>query len=160
MTQERKNQLQLTDYLTAERIIFLHGRQKKDAVLNALIDVLAEVPEIGTRDDIAWGIFHRESLMNTSVGNSIAAPHFRLDSIDDSYAAAAIVPDGIVDYQAPDQQPVRLVFMIIDGKQQKMLHVKLLTSITKAFFDGRLKAAFLASNDPNTCMDILRRAEQ
>lgn len=150
--------LLLKGCLNAGRILFLHGKQEKADVLNALIDLLAKVPEIGARDDIAWGIFHRETLMTTGIGNGIAAPNFLLSSIDETYAALAVVSEGITDYPSLDHQCVRLVFMIIAGRNQKTAHVRLLSEITRLFFDGRLKAAFLAAENPETCMSILERA--
>lgn len=50
--------------------------------------------------------------------------------------------------------------MIIAGKDQKLTHLKVLAAISSLFFDGRLKAAFLAANDPQTCLEILARAEK
>ncbi len=159
MQHETSPAIRLTDYLTKDRILFLSGKQNKDGVLNALIEVLAKVPDIDGREEIAPGIFHRESLLSTGIGNGIAIPHYRLTSISDTYMAAAVIPEGIPDYQTLDSQPVRIVFMIIAGKEQKTIHVKLLAEIAR-IFDGRLKAAFLASSDARTCMDILKIAEK
>lgn len=159
MPNNEKKNLCLTKFLSAGRILFLDGKQEKAEVLNALIDALAEVPEIGTCDDLAWGIFHREGLMSTGIGNGIATPHYRLTTLEDTLMAAAVVPDGIKDYETLDAQPVRLVFMIVAGKKQKTIHIRILAEISRLFFDGRLKAAFLATRDGQTCMDILARAE-
>lgn len=155
---EHKKTLPLKEYLDTSRILILHGKQEKTDVLNALIDRLAKVPEIGARDDIAWGIFHREGLMTTGIGNGIAVPHFPFSSIEDSYVALAVVPEGIADYPSLDHQIVRLVFMIICGKNQKTIHLHLIPEISRLFFDGRLKAAFLAAESPESCMSILERA--
>ncbi len=159
MIHENTSAVRLTDYLTEDRILFLAGKQSKDDVLNSLIEVLAEIPDIDGREEIAPGIFHRESLLSTGIGNGIAIPHHRLNSMDETYMAVAVIPEGIADYQTPDSQLIRLVFMIIAGKNQKTIHVKLLAEIAR-LFDGRLKAAFLASSDPHTCMDILKIAEK
>ncbi len=159
MTHEHAPAIRLTDYLTEDRILFMNGKQNKDDVLNALIDLLAKLSDIDGRDEIAPGIFHRESLLSTGIGNGIAIPHYRLNSMDETYMAMAVIPEGVSDYQTLDSQVVRLVFMIIAGKNQKTIHVKLLSEIAR-IFDGRLKAAFLASSDPHTCMDILKIAEK
>ena len=126
--------------LLSDRILVLHGNLTKDEVLNTLIDRLAQVDGMVPHDDLAWGIFHRESLMSTGIGNGIAVPHVRLDNIDTPSMALAVCPDGIADYQSPDNQPVKLVFMVVAGGQQR-------------------KAAFLASPDPKNCLEILSRAE-
>ena len=141
------------------RVIVLKGKQKKEEVLNTLVDLLAQEEGMVPRDDLAWGIFHRESLMSTGIGNGIAVPHVRLDNVENPSMALAVCPDGVPDYQSPDNQPVKLVFMVVAGGSQRAAHLKILASIGSLFYDGRLKAAFLVSPDPKNCLDILSRAE-
>ena len=160
MTEKKQNPLTLSDFLSADRILLLTGKQEKDDVLNALIEKLAEVPEIDGRDDVARGIFHRESLLSTGIGNGIGVPHVRLNELDSSYMALAIVPEGVDGYEALDAKPVKIVFMVVAGKDQRTLHVKLLQSISCMFIDGHLATDLLAATDPQTCMDIIRQNEQ
>lgn len=141
------------------RVIVLKGKQTKEEVLNTLVDLLAQVEGMVPRDDLAWGIFHRESLMSTGIGNGIAVPHVRLENIENPSMALAVCPDGVTDYQSPDNQPVKLVFMVVAGGQQRATHLKILASIGSLFYDGRLKAAFLVSPEPKNCLEILARAE-
>ena len=150
----------LGDLLSADRIVIFNGRRSKAEVLNALIDRIAKTGEFGDRDDLEWAIFHRESLLSTGIGNGIATPHIILQNGDRSCMALGICPDGISDYDSLDSKPVKLVFMIIAGKDQKLTHLKVLAAIGSLFFDGRLKAAFLAATDPQTCLEILARAEK
>lgn len=147
----------LHSLLSPERILVLKGRLSKKDVLHAMIDTLAG--EYCDRDDLEWGIFHRESLMSTGIGSGIAIPHVSLQNVEETRLAMALCPDGISDYQSQDAQPVRLVFMIVAGKNQKPPLLKVLAAIGTLFYDGRLKAAFLAAHDPKTCMEILTRAE-
>lgn len=160
MSKEQKNALTLSGFLSVDRILILTGKQEKDDVLNALIETLAEVPEIDGRDDVARGIFHRESLLSTGIGNGIGVPHVRLTDLDESYMALAIVPEGIDGYEALDNQPVKIVFMVVAGKDQRTLHVKLLQSISATFFDGHLATELLSATDPQCCMDIILQNEQ
>ena len=141
------------------RVIVLKGKQTKEEVLNILVDMLAQVEGMVPRDDLAWGIFHRESLMSTGIGNGIAVPHVRLENIENPSMALAVCPDGVTDYQSPDNQPVKLVFMVVAGGTQRATHLKILASIGSLFYDGRLKAAFLISPEPKNCLEILARAE-
>lgn len=160
MSKEQKNALTLSGFLSVDRILILTGKQEKDDVLNALIETLAEVPEIDGRDDVARGIFHRESLLSTGIGNGIGVPHVRLTDLDESYMALAIVPEGIDGYEALDNQPVKIVFMVVAGKDQRTLHVKLLQSISALFSDSTLTTALLAATDPQNCLDAILRHEQ
>ena len=160
MSEEQKNALTLSGFLSEDRILILSGKQEKDDVLNALIETLAEVPEIDGRDDVARGIFHRESLLSTGIGNGIGVPHVRLTDLDESYMALAVVPEGISGYEALDDQPVKIVFMVVAGKDQRTLHVKLLQSISALFSDSTLTTALLAATTPQNCLDAILRHEQ
>lgn len=161
MTKDEKNNIPvvLGDLLRPERILIRKGKQTKKEVLSALVDAIAAEGEFGSRDELEWGIFHRESLMSTGIGNGIAIPHVLLPGIEKNCMALALCPEGISDYQSRDQIPVRLVFMLAAGKSQKVMHLKVLAAIGSLFYDGRLKAAFLAAKDPKACLEILARAE-
>ncbi|MBO4633569.1 MAG: PTS sugar transporter subunit IIA [Lentisphaeria bacterium] len=161
MSKEEKHAapIVLGQLLSPSRILIRKGKQSKRDVLLALVDVIADEEEYGTRDELEWGIFHRESLMSTGIGNGIAIPHVLLPGIEKNCMALALCPDGIADYQSFDQIPVRLVFMLAAGKCQKVMHLKVLAAVGSLFYDGRLKAAFLAASDPKTCLEILARAE-
>ena len=161
MNREEKHEtpIVLGQLLSPSRILIRKGKQTKKEVLLALIDAIAAEEDSGTHDELEWGIFHRESLMSTGIGNGIAIPHVLLPNIEKDCMALALCPDGITDYQSRDQIPVRLVFMLAAGKNQKAMHLKVLAAIGSLFFDGRLKAAFLAAGDPKACLEILARAE-
>lgn len=145
--------------LLGDRVFILKGKHSKDEVLKILIDAVAEVEGMVQREDLEWGVLHRESIMSTGIGNGIAVPHVRLDNIETACMALAVVPEGVTDYQSPDNALVRLVFLVAAGGSQRAKHLKILSSIGSLFYDGRLKAAFLAASDPANCLEILARAE-
>ena len=145
--------------LLGERVFVLNGKQSKNDVLKVLIDAVAEVEGMVQREDLEWGVLHRESIMSTGIGNGIAVPHVRLENIETACMALAVVPDGVSDYQSPDNLPVKLVFLIAAGGTQRAKHLKILSAIGSLFYDGRLKAAFLAASDPKSCLEILAREE-
>ena len=89
MGTESKEELKISQFLSEDRILFFRGKQDKETVLNALIDLLAKDPDIGVRDDIAWGVFHREELLNTAIGNSVAVPHCYLSGLEKTCVAVA-----------------------------------------------------------------------
>ena len=145
--------------LSPSRILIRKGRQSKKEVLTALVDAISNDCDPDLRDELEWGILHRESLMSTGIGNGIAIPHVLLPNMEKNCMALALCPDGITDYLSNDQIPVRLVFMLAAGKSQKVMHLRVLAAIGSLFYDGRLKAAFLAAGDPKACLEILARAE-
>lgn len=160
MAAEEKKYLTLSEFLSGDRILILSGKQEKDDVLNALIETLVDLPGIDGRDDIARGIFHRESLLSTGIGKGLGVPHVRLSELEESYMAMAVVPDGINGYETLDDKPVQIVFMVVAGKDHRTLHVKLLQSISALFSKSDLFADLLVATEPQTCLEIIHKHEQ
>ena len=149
----------LSSCMSASRILLLKGKQKKDDVLKALIRRIAAEEKFGSEADLEWGIMHREELMSTGIGKNIAVPHTSAEDTAEACVALAVCPDGVPDYQGLDSQMVKLVFMIVTPRGDAGIRLKILASIGGLFSDGRLKAACLASTDPEKCLTIIQRAE-
>lgn len=130
-----RSEIRLADFLFPERVVILPGGGKQ-GVLDSLIDLLDNAPEVTSKAELIQGIYSREKLMSTGIGLGIAIPHVRLASVKNIAMAAALVPQGIADYESLDNQPVRLVVMIVARENQHAEHLRLLSNIS-----GKLKDA-------------------
>ncbi len=146
--------LQLQDVLPPERILFPDAEHKRE-VLDSLIDCLAETPQVVDRQALAEGIYHRETLMSTGIGLGVAVPHVRLESIRDIIVAAALCRRPLVDYEALDNEPVRLVFMIAAGRNQHTQHIRLLSLISGALKQESLRHALLEAESGEAALALL-----
>jgi PTS system nitrogen regulatory IIA component len=141
--------ISLEKILNPQRIVF-EKETSKVRVLNNLVDILAETPEVGDREELRKGIFHREELMSTGIGLGIAIPHVRLASIKDVVMAAAICPEGVTEYESLDNVTVKLVFMIAAGATQHAEHIKLLSFITSRLKNKIFLDSLLGATDADT----------
>ncbi len=123
----------LKEILKPEHVMLMEV-DSKDAALMQMIDGLDQSGAIGDRDAVAEGIFQREKLMSTGIGLGIGIPHVRMDGIENLLMAVGVSTLDIVDYESLDSQPVRVIFMILAGKDQHTMHIK-----TMAAIGGRLK---------------------
>jgi PTS system nitrogen regulatory IIA component len=125
--------VQVESILSPDRILFLNYSTKRDA-LAALADNLATAPQVKNRKELAAEILKREELMSTAIGRGIAIPHVRLPSITDMVVSVGISRTDIIDFQALDDEPVRLVFMIAAAYNQHAYYLQ-----TLSYFSARLK---------------------
>ena len=85
-----------------------HARSKKHC-LEILSELLVRgVPDIAN-DDVFEGLIERERLGCTSLDEGVAFPHCRVDGLRQSVAALIKLSEA-VDFDAPDDEPVDLVF--------------------------------------------------
>ena len=90
----------------------LQSLTKADA-LSELVDLIAERRPIPDAAVIKEKILAREELMSTGIGLGIGVPHVRLDHLKHPLAAVGISRVGIADYGSLDDQPVRIICMIL-----------------------------------------------
>jgi PTS system nitrogen regulatory IIA component len=119
--------------LSADRVLFLNYSAKRD-VLIALAENLGKAPQVKNRQELTQEILRREELMSTAIGRGIAIPHIRLSSVTDLVVSIGVSRTDIVDFQALDDEPVRLVFMIAAAYNQHAYYLQ-----TLSFFSARLK---------------------
>lgn len=77
-------------------------------------------------------VLKREDSMSTAIGNHIAIPHARLDNIKKPIILFARSQQGI-EWDAPDGQPVYIIFLIITSNEQSTLQLKILREIVMMF---------------------------
>ncbi len=114
----------LSAILKPERTVQLNCATK-EAALNQLIDLCADIPEL------ADAVFKREQLMSTGIGLSIAVPHVRLNSVNELHMAFGVNKTGISDYESLDNIPVRIIVLIVAGRDQHTHYLQTLSRVSR-----------------------------
>lgn len=146
--------IQLETILSPDRIIFLNYSSKRDALL-ALAENISTAPQIKNRQEVAQEILKREELMSTAIGRGIAIPHIRLASITDLVVSVGISQTDILDFQALDDEPVRLLFMIAAAANQHAYYLQTLSFFSARLKNQELRNELLLSKTPGEAYTIL-----
>lgn len=115
--------------LINEKNIFLNikGDDKykiiKEMILNSTI-------EESKKEFIYRKVKEREELQATSVGNGIGLAHAKIDDIENIEIMVATIKDG-VDYEAYDEEYVKLLFVVIAPKEKNREYLNVLAKISK-----------------------------
>lgn len=118
-----------TKFITKESIFILEGKNKYE-ILESLITKAAKQSKID-RDTIARLTWHREKMMTTGVGFSLALPHIRINEIPEPVILVGICQNPIKDYESQDDQPIRVVIFIVAPDQNQEMYLQLLGSISR-----------------------------
>ena len=149
-----QNKFNIFSVLKADRIVVVESATKLE-ILDSLIDVLAETPEVQDPDALTLAIARREEMMRTGIGRGIAIPHVRIDQVSDLVMAVGLVRNGIADYDSLDGEPVKLVFMIAARTDQHEAHLKLLSQISSALKRESFLKILFAAADPGALFQLL-----
>ena len=148
--------VQVKNILSPDRIVFLNHSTKHDALLE-LANNLSTAPQVKNAQELSMEILKREELMSTAIGRGIAIPLVRLPSVTDLVMSVGICRNDIIDFQAIDDVPVRLLFMIAAAYNQHSYYLQ-----TLAFFSSKLKSqelrdSLLYVKDPMEAYELLTK---
>ena len=138
--------MRIVDLLKPEAIRLHQTLADKSEAIERLIDLHASVGNVREKEVFRAEILKREELGSTAVGDGIAIPHAKSETVAAPGLAAMTVPSG-VDYGAPDGKPSDILFMIaapLDGD----LHLEVLSRLMTLLMDEGLRAKLKAAKTP------------
>ncbi|WP_317313582.1 fructose PTS transporter subunit IIA [Absicoccus porci] len=124
--------MQVLDVLD-ERIIDLHAHaNNKEEVLMLLSNKLKKAGYIDDVEEFKKDIYYRESLGQTGIGNYIAIPHGKSDSVTKVGIAVAKL-DHEIEWETLDGKGVRLIFLfaVSNNTDYARNHMLLLADIAR-----------------------------
>jgi PTS system nitrogen regulatory IIA component len=125
--------MEIEDLITPESVIArLRATSKKQALLE-LAKRAAEMTGLHERA-IFEVLLERERLGTTGVGDGIAIPHGKLPELKRLYGLFARL-DTPVDFDAVDDQPVDLIFLLLAPETAGADHLKALARISRLLRD-------------------------
>ncbi len=145
----------LADLLQQNAIIPAMKANSKKQVLQELAARASKVTGLPERD-IFDVILQREKLGSTGVGNGIAIPHGKLHAIPSIVGVFARL-DQPVDFEALDDQPVDIIFMLLAPEQAGADHLKALSRIARVLRDQDLVTKLRASNSDTAIYAFLNQ---
>ena len=125
--------MEICDLINDESVVeSLHVTSKKQA-LQDLSRRAADLTGLHERS-IFEVLMAREKLGTTGVGNGIAIPHGKLPNLDRLYGFFARLGQPI-DFQAIDERPVDLIFVLLAPESAGADHLKALARVSRLLRD-------------------------
>jgi PTS system nitrogen regulatory IIA component len=145
--------MELNDLLSLEGVVPALRAQSKKQVLQELAAKAAAITGLPERE-IFDTLLHRERLGSTGIGDGIAIPHGKLVPLTSIVGVFARL-DRPVDFDALDDEPVDLVFLLLAPEGAGADHLKALARIARVLRDGETATKLRASRDPAALYALL-----
>jgi fructose-specific phosphotransferase system IIA component len=104
-------------------------------------------------------VLERERVSNTALGHGVALPHARTDQCSEIIIAVGRSNTGI-DFEAKDEQPVQLVFLIGTPKSMVTEYLRLVGNLARLLRHDDLRQQLVAAPDPLSFIKAIETAEQ
>jgi PTS system nitrogen regulatory IIA component len=106
--------------------------------------------------DVLW---ERERLGTTGVGQGIAIPHGRVPGLDKVFGFFARIAEP-VDFEAIDDKPVDLVFLLLAPEAAGADHLQALAAVSRLLRDSKLCEQLRKAKDAAGLYRLLTEAEE
>lgn len=126
---------------------------------NAVFERVAELLERATglrRSLIVDSLQARERMGSTALGHGIAIPHGRVRGLREAVGAFVRTLEPIA-FDAPDEQPVRLIFVLLVPDKSTDLHLEILSELAEMFSNRDLRAQLAAAPDALAVQRLVAR---
>lgn len=151
--------MKLINYLRPEYIAIGLDVESKEDLLDAMVKLAEKNPIVKDADKVSVAIHERERIMSTGVGKGFAIPHGKTDAVGDIVLAFAVTKDP-VDYASMDNEPVRLVLLLLSRDSDVGNRLKLLSRASKVMNSDAARTALLGAKTPEEVMDIFTAEEE
>ncbi len=151
--------MKICDILTVDKIIpTLESNDKKGAI-NELIDLFKDDDRVIDLEEVRHVIHEREKIMSTGVGKGFAIPHGKTNSVKETIAAfgKTAIP---IDFESLDDQPVRLIFLLVGKENMVASHIKLLSRISRMMNNDLFRESLLNANTAEEIYSIFEEEEK
>ena len=151
--------MRLLDYVDERCVRARLNIRRKDLVFAEIAKTFSAVlPGVSERV-VADALWARERAQNTAIGGAMAMPCAILSEADRPYVGVITLAEP-VDYQAPDQQPVDLLFVSVAPPGERQTHLQLLYGISKLMHDPLLLERLASAGAKSDIIEVLREFDQ
>lgn len=149
--------MDLSDLIFPGSISFALPAATKKQALEELARVAAPASKVDTKD-LFNSLLQRERLGSTALGRGIAVPHVHVRGLTRIVCHFARLAKPI-DFEAPDNQPVDLIFLLLSPEHASGDHLKALARISRLVRDTSAIDALRAAKNAETLRSMLIPAE-
>lgn len=145
--------MDLSDLLASDRAVLSVKSTSKKHLLQEIGKRAAEIYGLDARA-VFDALMERERLGPTATGRGVAIPHARLEGIDGIVGLFARLANG-VDFDAVDDAPVDLAFVLLAPLDAGADHLKALARVSRTMREETVCSKIRAASDEAAIYSIL-----
>ena len=151
--------MKITDLLTKEAIDLDVKASNKKEVIEKAVELMQNNGNINNKDEYLKLVMKREEEGSTGVGEEIAIPHGKGESISKPGLAAMVIPEG-VDFDSLDGKPIKLLFLIAAPNNKDNVHLEVLSRLSTLLINEKFRKKLLNAKTKEEFLKIIDEADE
>jgi PTS system nitrogen regulatory IIA component len=129
--------------------------------MRELVDALVNAGEIEKRhrNKLIEALMNREALGSTAIGQGIAIPHAKSDSVSKLVASFGLSKKG-VDFDSLDGEPAHIFFLLVAPQDSAGPHLKALARISRLLKDKYFRDTLRSASDDKAVVRIISEEDE
>ena len=151
--------MRLIDILTQDCIVSdLKGRVKREVLEEMVAELTFKFAGLN-KERLLEVILERERLGSTGIGYGVAIPHARLKGLNSIIILFGRSLSG-VEFQALDERPAHLFFLIVAPEDSTTAHIKILARISRLLQDAVLRNRLMVASTQEEIYSIIAEEDR
>ena len=151
--------MKLSQIIEQDDIIPELQAEDKTGVLEELAEVICKHEPLLKKEKLVRVLMDREKLGTTGIGDGIAIPHGKIDILKTPLLSFGRSKKGI-DYDAIDNKPVHLFFLLVAPENSSGLHLHILARIAKLLKNNKFKKKLIEASTKEEMYKIITEADK
>jgi len=150
--------MKIMDFLNDKAISANLGAQTKEAIIRELVELLVKAQVIKDKEKLIKILLEREALGSTGVGQGVAIPHGKSESVKQLVAAFGLSHKG-VNFDSLDGEPGYIFFLLVAPEDSAGPHLKALARISRLLKDKYFRDTLRNAPDEKTILKIIKQED-
>ena len=131
---------------------------EKRAVIDELVDLLADANLITDPDTLKQVVWEREQQRSTGIGEGLAIPHGKSNCSTELVMAIGR-PEKPIDFQSVDGEPVQLVVLLASPPDKTSDHIQALGKISRLMSNPKFRARAYAAETAEELYQLFENSQ-
>ncbi|MCU0597698.1 MAG: PTS sugar transporter subunit IIA [Desulfobacterales bacterium] len=150
--------MKILDYLHKETIITDLKSSNKKGVLEELALPVSVITN-SDANEVVRVLLERESLGSTGIGGGIGIPHGKMRGLKTLVMGVGLSLNG-VDFDAMDNKPTHIFFLILTSEDSAGLHLVILARISKILKEDAFKQKIMTAKNADDVIRIIEEVDE
>ena len=151
--------MRITDLLDKRSIELNAFPNSKQEALDMAVELMGKGGKLKDKEAYRKLVYAREEESTTGVGEGIAIPHGKGNAVKEPGLAAMVIKNG-VDFEALDDEPVDLLFLIAAPDTKDNVHLDVLSKLSMMLMDEDFRNNLKNASTVDEFLKIIDEADE
>ena len=152
--------MKISDYLKEDMICLNLKATNKEEVIKELGEIIRQCKDITNYDMFIKDMLERERIATTGIGDEIAIPHARTDSVSQFVIAFGRSENGVA-FDSLDEKKARLIFLMGTPKTAGINHyLQLLAHLNRLLRKESFRELLMKAEKPSDIICLFKEVEK